>query len=282
MLQRLQLPDELDGNIWRYANLADANRRHRHVELELNLVTRGRGSYFLGSRRYEIVRGDLLWIFPAHEHVLFEQTLDFKMWIAVFRRRAIRRTATDSVARPLLQVSFHDDVCRRLTGRDFSYLEELFAELSSSTNEPGLMNAGVSYALLQAWKCFQRASNVPVLDVHPSVERAAKLISNEPAGLQLEELARQAGLSASRLSRLFKQQTGISMVEFRNRQRITRFQELYGTGNRRTMLDAALEAGFGSYPQFHRVFRQIVGCSPNDYRRKEGWKAKNENSMPSK
>ena len=28
------------------------------------------------------------------------------------------------------------------------------------------------------------------------------------------------------------------------------------------MLDAALEAGFGSYPQFHRVFKRVIGCSP--------------------
>lgn len=34
------------------------------------------------------------------------------------------------------------------------------------------------------------------------------------------------------------------------------------------MLEAALAAGFGSYPQFHRVFKRVVGCSPVDYRRR--------------
>jgi AraC-like DNA-binding protein len=38
------------------------------------------------------------------------------------------------------------------------------------------------------------------------------------------------------------------------------------------MLDAALEAGFGSYPQFHRVFKRVIGCSPGSYRRR-GWSA---------
>jgi AraC-like DNA-binding protein len=32
------------------------------------------------------------------------------------------------------------------------------------------------------------------------------------------------------------------------------------------MLDAALEAGFGSYPQFHRVFKRMMGHSPMQFR----------------
>ncbi|HMF53414.1 MAG TPA: helix-turn-helix domain-containing protein [Edaphobacter sp.] len=268
MLARLQLPSSLEGNVWRYANLANANRPHHHAELELNLVTHGKGIYLLGSRRYEIRRGDLLWLFPAQEHVLVEQTPDFAMWIAVFRRRAVKRGAVDAKTRPLLQRSIPGDACRRLTPHDLSRFEELFDELSSAAAEPGLMNAGLGYALLHAWKCFERAAEVPVRELHPAVERAARMIQTDSTDRSLKNLAHRAGLSASRLSRLFKEQTGSTLVDFRNRQRIERFQGLFGTGQRRTLLDAALEAGFGSYPQFHRVFRQVVGCSPKDYARR--------------
>src|ERR1700733_5448191 len=156
MLQRLQLPTGLDGNVWRYANLAAANRRHRHAELELNLVTRGRGTYLLGANRYEIHRGDLLWLFPAQEHVLIEQSADFEMWIAVFRRRAVKRCAVDRGTRPLLQRQFSGDTCRRLMQQDLARIEELFTELSAACGEPGLLNAGLGYTLLHAWKCFER------------------------------------------------------------------------------------------------------------------------------
>jgi AraC-like DNA-binding protein len=47
---------------------------------------------------------------------------------------------------------------------------------------------------------------------------------------------------------------------------VERFLDIYGTGQRRTMLDAALEAGFGSYPQFHRVFKRMMGYSPMQFR----------------
>jgi len=265
--RNLPLPAELDGNLWRYAGPAAANRRHTHAELELNLVTRGQGTYLLGSRRYRIRRGDLLWLFPAQEHVWFEQTADFEMWVAVFRRRAIKRAATDASARVLLQQELDRVPCRRLAQHDLQRLEAFFGEVAAGKDQPGLLNAGLGYGLLQAWRCFEGASDVPMHDIHPAVERAARMIQGGSTLLSLDEIAHAAGLSSARLSRLFKAQTGIPVTEFRNRKRLEDFLHIYGTGQRHTMLDAALEAGFGSYAQFHRIFKQLMGCSPGKNRR---------------
>jgi AraC-like DNA-binding protein len=68
------------------------------------------------------------------------------------------------------------------------------------------------------------------------------------------------------LSRIFKEQTGVSISRFRNQQRLQRFLRLYGKGRRTTALAAALEAGFGSYAQFYRVFREQTGRSPSALR----------------
>jgi AraC-like DNA-binding protein len=127
------------------------------------------------------------------------------------------------------------------------------------------LNAGLAYALLLAWKCFERAAAVQAHTIHPAVERAARIIRSGGDGYSLEEIARQAGISTSRLSRLFPLQTGTTIVEFRNRQRLERFHETYQRDPHRNLLEAALEAGFGSYAQFHRVFRKLVGCPPKDY-----------------
>jgi AraC-like DNA-binding protein len=266
MREHLHLPDELNGRVWRYRNPQRSNVRHHHAELELNLVVRGTGTYLLGNRRYAIRRGDLLWLFPAQEHVLMEQTADFEMWIAVFKRKAIRHIGSDPAAKVLLAADPEGDRCKRLAQGERRRLEEFLSELAAAMERPALFNAGLSYALLNAWRCFESAAEVAVQDVHPAVERAALMLSEATTTLCLDEVAARAGLSAARLSRLFKQQTGVAMVQFRNRQRIARFLDIYGTGRRLTMLDAALDAGFGSYAQFHRVFRDVLGCSPRQYR----------------
>jgi AraC-like DNA-binding protein len=88
----------------------------------------------------------------------------------------------------------------------------------------------------------------------------------DPAAGDLATLARAASLSPSHLSRIFKEQTGVSIGRFRNQQRLQRFLELYGRGRRTTALAAALDAGFGSYAQFHRVFRDHTARSPSALR----------------
>jgi AraC-like DNA-binding protein len=267
MRQQLKLPAKLDGDLWHYRHQGRANAMHHHAELEFNLVTQGRGLYLLANRKYQIRGGDLLWLFPAQEHVLIEQSADFEMWIGVAKPKAVRRLATDSRAKVLRQANPGGEYCRRLPQPAFTRLETLLAEITSTRKQPGLFNAGLGYALLAAWQSFEHAADVPVHDVHPAVEKAARYIRDKNNTLGLTDLSRHAGLSAARLSRLFKQQTGIALVDFRNRQRIEKFLALYGAGQRMTMLEAALEAGFGSYPQFHRVFKRVLGCSPGEYRR---------------
>ena len=268
MRQQLKLPAELDGNLWHYRHHGRANAMHHHAELEFNLVTQGRGLYLLANRKYQVRRGDLLWLFPAQEHVLIEQSPDFKMWIGVAKPKTVRRIAVDASAKILRQANPAGEYCRRLSQPALARLETLLAEIAATHERSGLFNAGLSYALLAAWQQFEHSADVPVHDVHPAVEKAARHIRDKNNTIGLEELAHHAGLSAARLSRLFKQQTGIALVDFRNRQRVEKFLALYRTGQRMTMLEAALEAGFGSYPQFHRVFKRVMGCSPGSYRRK--------------
>lgn len=266
MRQNLNLPSDRDGNLWFYRNLGRTHAMHHHAELEFNLVTQGRGLYLLENRKYEIRRGDLLWLFPAQEHVLIEQTLDFEMWIGVFKPAMIRRITTPAHAGVLREPNPPGDFRRRLPNRDLARMETLLYEISGAAEPSNLFNAGLAFALLEAWRYFECAAEVPVHDVHPAVEKAARLIRND-SSLGLEELAKRAGLSPQRLSRLFKQQTGIALVDFRNRERIEKFLQLYGNGNRTTTLDAALDAGFGSYPQFHRVFKRVMGYPPRRHRR---------------
>ncbi len=268
MRQKLQLPSDLDGDIWHYHHQGRANAMHHHAELEFNLVTQGRGLYLLANRKYQIHRGDLLWLFPAQEHVLVGQSQDFEMWIGVARPKTVQRLATHAGAKVLRAANPTGEYCRRLPQPAFARLESLLTEIATARRQPNLFNAGLAYALLAAWQYFEHAAEVPVHDVHPAVEKAARYIRDSNNRIGLNDLARYAGLSSARLSRLFKQQTGVALVDFRNRQRIEKFLSIYGAGQRTTMLDAALEAGFGSYPQFHRVFKRVLNCSPGEYRRR--------------
>jgi transcriptional regulator GlxA family with amidase domain len=60
---------------------------------------------------------------------------------------------------------------------------------------------------------------------------------------------------------------GLSLIEYRNRLRLDRVDAMLAKG-RMTLLQAALAAGFGSYAQFHRVFRGVRRMTPREFLRR--------------
>lgn len=95
------------------------------------------------------------------------------------------------------------------------------------------------------------------------VAQALERLRTDPS-ISRGELAEGLGVSPSKLGKAFRAQMGIAFVDYRNQLRLERFMKLVfpGGGN---VSQAAKSAGFGSYAQFHRVFRALVGKSPKEY-----------------
>lgn len=99
---------------------------------------------------------------------------------------------------------------------------------------------------------------------HGALVRRAIAALNEDPTITADRLATRLAASSARLARVFRAELGVSLVQYRNRLRLERFFELveHRGGN---FSDAAHTAGFGSYAQFHRIFRQHVGVTPREY-----------------
>jgi AraC-like DNA-binding protein len=268
MIDDLEVRAGLDGRVVRHTVGGVRPRAHRHAELEVNLVVGGSASYLLGDRRYALAPGTLTWLFPGQDHVLVDESADLELWWAVFRPALVARIATTRHARPLLEQDPVGQFSRRLDSGQVRRLGALFHELlDAETVDDVLVNTGLAYLLSLAWRAFLDSDHVVEgVDLHPAVETVARMLRADPDAGDLTALARATSLSPSHLSRIFKQQTGVSIGRFRNQQRLQRFLRLYGRGRRTTALAAALEAGFGSYAQFHRVFREQTGRSPSALR----------------
>jgi AraC-like DNA-binding protein len=269
MSEDLDLRSGVHGRVARHAAADGPPGAHRHAELELNLVVRGRASYLLGERRYELTPGTLTWLFPGQDHVLVDESADHELWWAVFSPRLVGRAAAAPTIRPLLQHDPIGDFSRRLGARRAGRLDGLLRDVRDAEGvDDAMLNAGLAYLLVVAWRAFVDSEDAVVgADIHPAVEAVARRLHVEPNSGDLDELARAAGLSPSHLSRIFKAQIGVSITRFRNQRRLERFRVLYGDGGHTTTLAAALEAGFGSYAQFFRVVRAETGSNPAALRR---------------
>jgi AraC-like DNA-binding protein len=97
------------------------------------------------------------------------------------------------------------------------------------------------------------------------VASAIALLERDP-GLAGKELAASLNVQLSYLRSIFKVLVGMSLTDYRNQLRLDRLQSLLAS-NAVNMKSAAHQAGFGSYAQFHRVFRAQVRMSPREYLR---------------
>lgn len=82
--------------------------------------------------------------------------------------------------------------------------------------------------------------------------------------LSIEVLAEEAGVSASYLSRKFKEATGQTFLELLTRERLQHAILRLSSGKYR-VYEVAEENGFGDYKNFCTVFKKYMNCSPRAF-----------------
>ncbi|MBN1943866.1 MAG: helix-turn-helix domain-containing protein [Phycisphaerae bacterium] len=245
--------------------------RHRHVELEVNLITQGQGVYLLEGTLYTLTGGSLFWQRGSADHGLIRVSKDLEMWVAVFRPDMLSRVCPAEMHQAVLSERPTDRVHKKISSEATRELSAVAEAMQLFEDDLPRYNAALGYWLLSAFSAHRRGEDFTEDgEVHPAVDRAVRLLRSENAPESVETLARRAGLSPSQLTRVFAKQIGMSIVEYRQRVRLERFREMFGRGGRYNMTQAALRAGFGSYPQFHRVFKRHFGFGPAEYRRRLG------------
>lgn len=106
--------------------------------------------------------------------------------------------------------------------------------------------------------------------IDPRIEETIRLLSASMRDeVRIDDLARAIGLSPSRLSHLYKETTGHSIVDSLNSMRI-RQAALLLRHTDRTATEVALDVGFSNYNHFLNQFRKRYGVSPSVFQ-KEGF-----------
>jgi AraC-like DNA-binding protein len=236
------------AHAWRYQ---PAYRRpcHFHEESEFNLVARGCGVFTVGDRELRVEAGNLLWFIPGVEHYLKDASDDFDLFVVGFRSdllAAVDREhhAVSSFTRPVERVD--PATCARLSA--------LLVDAPESADD-----LGVEHRLLSLLGELSRRpqQKTPTL----GHRTAAVLLADRDA--RRGEIARKVASNQWDVSRRFNLDHGISLSEFRNRLRTLELIHLLDAGEK-NLTRAAMDAGFGSYSQCHRVIRALLGTAPRE------------------
>ncbi len=108
-------------------------------------------------------------------------------------------------------------------------------------------------------------------EISRSIEAAIAYIEEHYSdeNLSSNSIAKSAGISASWLSTRFKEEVGSGVSDYISRVRVEHAKELLND-DKYMIYEVADRTGFASSQYFSRIFKQLTGLTPNEYRRNRG------------
>jgi AraC-like DNA-binding protein len=112
----------------------------------------------------------------------------------------------------------------------------------------------------------QKAPGPRARDRRRAVEAALRIEARSHQTIDLESMAREAGLSTFHFLRLFARVLGVTPHQYLVRSRLRRAARLLADGDR-PVTDVAFDVGFGDLSNFVNAFRRAAGISPRAFRK---------------
>jgi AraC-like DNA-binding protein len=244
---------------------------HRHDDIELNFVARGRLEYLFGGRSISVEAGQLAVFWGATPHQLVAEVRDGDSdvcWLHLPLTGVLGwGLPADLVARLMLDQPVVVDA-------------SAFGDLSAAFDRWAIDLAApdsVEIALLEAQAVVRRALRAPTLRLAAPAARTDGLSQSVAAmatyiatqfrdPIRVTDVADVAHLHPSSAMSVFRTALGVTIAQYLTRCRVAEAQRLLITTDG-SVGDIAAAAGFGSQSAFYEVFTRATGRAPATYRR---------------
>lgn len=254
---------------------------HFHPHFEIYCLLNGASQHFVEGRSFNLATYDFVLLRPYRLHrtnylkhqpckrLIIQFSLDFL--------NALLPDDTQAVSR-LFDV---EAPVYRFTPEQTTEMMHLFNQMYKASKPKGattdLLITGLFIQLMD--RLFRyHGDNCYFLDHKESLQNHLSPIEGKiyditshihrhyDEDLTLDNLAARFFISPHYLSRQFKKTTGFTLIQYIQETRIKRAQELLLDTDMK-IIDIIDPCGFGSISQFNRVFSNLVGTSPSNYRK---------------
>lgn len=253
-----------------YSNATVSLHSHQYIEI-LYCRTSANVEYLIGSNRYRLQKGDIVYVPPgvSHRPILPEKlTVPYErdvLWIS----REFAEYLTAMFPNDTIQLRDHS-IPIRTAGTRWEYLGDLFRTgvLEEEQKRPGWDAAviGNTLTILAHMKraYIERSAGTMKAEKPELLDRVTAHIERHYAShITIDDLARKFYVSNSTVSHLFKQKMGVSVYRYITQRRLIAAKTLIG--QKLPLEEIAQQVGFSDYSTFYRAFRQEFGISPRQF-----------------
>ncbi|MCR4902761.1 MAG: AraC family transcriptional regulator [Butyrivibrio sp.] len=270
--------DTLKG-VLLYHNTLSEYPLHWHNEVELILILSGNLKIKFHNDMQSMIecsKGDVVLIAPGTLHEYLSGSPDGEKLILLFD---IGGYSQVSSLVPLLKTlppfvhvrhKDHSNECTRLHGY-FDEIDKLYGESDEFLQISVYSLVTLILAKIGSMHIGDAPMPVEVIDNrHKNIDKIVLVTnyidSHRSEELTVEQLADLAGFSKFHFERMFKSCMGITCYQYITKRRIIMAKELLGDTDL-SVMDIALHSGFSSLSTFNRVFKDVNGCSPSEFRK---------------
>lgn len=249
---------------------------HWHNDVEIIYVKQGEIRVGINSESWLLKKGDLAVCSSGDIHYYDGRDMNSEIILVIFNPRLIGSPSgwpgdVRLVSPVIMNTKATDEARGMLTAEAAILIERMLTEMNEKPHYYETLTLGLLYEL--SGLILRWAPNEPI-DLRKGRLGSGRQAMREVLDyleaecyrpITLEEAAQHAHMSLYHFSRTFKSTTGMSLTAYLNSIRIDKAEELIRTTGL-TMLDIALECGFGNVRTFNRAFRQFRGRAPSSLR----------------
>jgi len=251
---------------------------HTHPGLEIGGIIEGEGVQYFNGKPFPMRQGDLFVIDPIYPHEV-TSTADLDFIVSHLTRESVVAAHIDKSHLALMQPfsALQGGMPPVISGMGDCVAGLVKAwEFYGDKSEMGRQRAflsivGVLTEVAQRTKEYRAAfADDSWRKNHDLVSHATEYINARfSEDFSLDDLAKNCGVSKSRLCHAFKEFAGDSPIGLRTRIRISRAVDLLKTTDAKVSA-IALECGFNDFAAFYRLFKKTTGSTPADVRKGKG------------
>lgn len=251
---------------------------HFHEDYELCLTLNVRGKRILGNLVEDFTEKDLVITTPNVLHCYKRDDVFLNVRCEVVVIQFPKELPSWGIFDTDQLRNIRNLLCQPAPGLKFSEetAEAVRERLLRLPRTEGFEAVQLFFGILHELACADR-TQVELIGVQssdstlPHSRRINKIVQfvekNYHHKISLEDVGELVGMSASSVSRFFKQRTRHNFWDYLNGFRIDRAAQMM-IETEHTISEISYACGFNNISNFNRVFRERIGTTPSDYRNK--------------